>query len=1005
MSDVFISYSRKDIAFAQLLHRALEENGFDTWIDWQDIPPSTDWLAEVFAAIEASDNFIFIISHTSVQSEVCGFEIEHALKNNKRLIPVVIEEVEPGKVPRSVRGLNWIFFGEQGEAFRKASQDLNIAIKTDYEWVKAHTRLQTRALEWDREARESGYLLRGGDLRAAEGWLSRALGKDPQPTALQAEYIHTSRAAVARRTRITLAGVAVAILVALGLGWLAMNQRAAALRERQVRATAQAEAVLEAEARATAQAVAEVEGIQRATAQAEAALEAEARATAQLEAAQKAELAYAQQVAAYALDTLDEYLDLSLLLSVEALHIADTLETRGSLLEGLMYSAKIDRYLRSDSLPGTDSLIPFQTFRCAFHPDGALVACSLSDDAIQVWEASTGKQVRVLSNGGEGEITALAFSPDGSVLAAGDEYRLVHLWDTENWELVGEPLSGPESRVCEECWLNDYGINSLTFRNDGRELAAGCANGDILRWDLATGDLIVMHYGSLNVETSTYQASTFSPDGDRLATTHSEPVVYVYDVESGEELARSANLLMGMPGAIRFSEDGTRLAVAGWQNKVFILDAATLEVLVGPLEGHTESVQSLAFSPDGSQLATSGNDQRIILWEVESGEMVGTPLLGHTDTVDSLVFSPDGSHLVSLDRSQATLLWDLSGRPGPMGTWFPVDGGVDALAYQGDSQEGRLVIDSRFEPLVFQMDISQGEPGPVVIALEEVKTVTLSDDGIWAVVGDEDYNAYVFDTRDASLVAGPIPKCYSDRQAASTQSNLLLVGNIESNSTRLGFGAPRQFSICDITTGLPLGDPLGDYTGLVSVLRFGPGGFVLASGSFEGEVSVWALGDYPPRELVLSTKTPEEEEVEDLAFSPDGSLLAATRGYVSVWQLDTGNLLWSRLVSPGGDSSAVAFSPDGTLLASASGAGTPLWDLESGQLIGTPLVGGGRAVVFSQDGRLLFIGKRSGVDIWQMEIEDWVAAACRIVSRSLTEAEWSTYLPDRPYRQTCEGFE
>ncbi|MGB3701967.1 MAG: toll/interleukin-1 receptor domain-containing protein, partial [Anaerolineales bacterium] len=61
MSDVFISYSRKDIAFARLLHNALDESELETWIDWQDIPPSADWLAEVYEAIEAADTFIFVI--------------------------------------------------------------------------------------------------------------------------------------------------------------------------------------------------------------------------------------------------------------------------------------------------------------------------------------------------------------------------------------------------------------------------------------------------------------------------------------------------------------------------------------------------------------------------------------------------------------------------------------------------------------------------------------------------------------------------------------------------------------------------------------------------------------------------------------------------------------------------------------------------------------------------------------------------------------------------------
>ena len=93
MSDIFISYSRKDIAYARLLHKALNENDLETWIDWQDIPPSTEWLQEVYTAIEQANTFIFILSASSILSEICVKEIEHASKNNKRIIPIVINDV------------------------------------------------------------------------------------------------------------------------------------------------------------------------------------------------------------------------------------------------------------------------------------------------------------------------------------------------------------------------------------------------------------------------------------------------------------------------------------------------------------------------------------------------------------------------------------------------------------------------------------------------------------------------------------------------------------------------------------------------------------------------------------------------------------------------------------------------------------------------------------------------------------------------------------------------
>jgi hypothetical protein len=125
MTDAFISYSRKDIAFARLLHQALKENDLETWIDWQDIPPSADWLAEVYEAIEGADAFVFVISETSLNSEICGLEINHAAQHNKRLIPIVIKDVDAGQVPTELAILNWIFFEEAGERFAEAIDSLD----------------------------------------------------------------------------------------------------------------------------------------------------------------------------------------------------------------------------------------------------------------------------------------------------------------------------------------------------------------------------------------------------------------------------------------------------------------------------------------------------------------------------------------------------------------------------------------------------------------------------------------------------------------------------------------------------------------------------------------------------------------------------------------------------------------------------------------------------------------------------------------------------------------
>ena len=170
MADIFISYSRKDIAYARLLHNALTEHGFDTWIDWEDIPPSVDWLNEIHQAIENANVLLFILSRPSALSKVCKKEIDHARENNKRIIPIVIDDVKPSRVHPALGALNWIFSRTEDE-LQPAIESLIEAIQTDYEWVKTHTRLQVDALNWDDNHKRPSYLYSGAKLRDAEKWL------------------------------------------------------------------------------------------------------------------------------------------------------------------------------------------------------------------------------------------------------------------------------------------------------------------------------------------------------------------------------------------------------------------------------------------------------------------------------------------------------------------------------------------------------------------------------------------------------------------------------------------------------------------------------------------------------------------------------------------------------------------------------------------------------------------------------------------------------------------
>jgi hypothetical protein len=116
MTDIFISYSRKDKLFAhQQLHKVLiEEKKLDVWIDKEDIPVGEDFINEINPAIRAADNFVFVISPDSVISSYCAEELHYALEVKKRIIPVMWRFVQPCDMDEALQRLNWIRVDEDG---------------------------------------------------------------------------------------------------------------------------------------------------------------------------------------------------------------------------------------------------------------------------------------------------------------------------------------------------------------------------------------------------------------------------------------------------------------------------------------------------------------------------------------------------------------------------------------------------------------------------------------------------------------------------------------------------------------------------------------------------------------------------------------------------------------------------------------------------------------------------------------------------------------------------
>jgi hypothetical protein len=178
VAEVFISYSRLNKEFVLKLVAAIVAENREVWLDERNIEVTAEWLKEIFSNIEAADNFLFVISPDSVASANTRKEIDHAAINGKRMVPIYYRATPDADIPEAIARFQRIDFSSSTD-FDLNFPNLIKALDTDLDWKHAHTRLLTRAKEWERNGTDSSFLLRGKDLSEAEQWVVRSAEKGP----------------------------------------------------------------------------------------------------------------------------------------------------------------------------------------------------------------------------------------------------------------------------------------------------------------------------------------------------------------------------------------------------------------------------------------------------------------------------------------------------------------------------------------------------------------------------------------------------------------------------------------------------------------------------------------------------------------------------------------------------------------------------------------------------------------------------------------------------------
>jgi len=217
MTDVFLSYDRKDSDVKNTLKTFLNHFAITTWSDTADIKTGSDFKEEIEDAIIEADNFVYLISNESVNSEYCLIELEIALKHNKRIIPLLIQETELEKIPEAIQNIQFLDFTnlekyeevladsqdevekdvqsrKEKSPFDKATDELLKVLHTERQYFEQHKVILSQAVKWKEQNLNPSILLRGHKLENAETWLKISKRKDIKATDLHSEFINESQA-------------------------------------------------------------------------------------------------------------------------------------------------------------------------------------------------------------------------------------------------------------------------------------------------------------------------------------------------------------------------------------------------------------------------------------------------------------------------------------------------------------------------------------------------------------------------------------------------------------------------------------------------------------------------------------------------------------------------------------------------------------------------------------------------------------------------------------------
>jgi WD40 repeat protein len=933
--NVFISYSRDDLGFADQLDAALGISGFDPIVDRHGISAGEDWKSRLGALIRDADTIAFVLSPSSACSETCAWEVSKAVELGKRILPVVCRSIEGASPPAQLAALNYIYFYAEpkfpGSGFGTGLVGLVTALNTDLDWLREHTRYLQRASEWAAgpPPRSTNRLLSGLDIEAAKAWEARRPKGAPEPTALQREFIKASEAEALRQQSTE----------AHRLKEMAeaQDERARALAEREAAQAREAEAQkreVEAQKQAAAQAkrvasrtrLGFVVAMVLAGFAAWFAWNAHQQRT---EAENQRQTAYAERdrallreshtLAVYARESIDlGNQPTAMLLALEALPDPAFGGERPLSFEaaGILYQAWIRN--RETTLAGHLGAV----HSASFSPDATHVVTASADKTARVWDLRSGRPTFVSLPRHEGEVTSAAFSRDGTHVLTASKDGTTRVWDQR---------AEPPSFVALEG--DKQPITSASFNADGTKVVT-VSTGSAWVWDLE-GDRPTSI--QLKGDGSLVKSASFSVDGSHVVTSLSNGTARVWDLRDGGRsfivLGNALPAGVSTPsGSASFNADGTKVVTcAGFRTKVWDLRgeqpiAVLLESgrAVTPLE-MLGGVPFAAFDHNGTHVVTSSGDGMGLVWDLSGDRPTSVALGGQRDVILAS-FSPDATHVVTVSSDRTAWVWDLRTSNDPI-------------------------------------DVIQGRKGPRVVAKfaghrGAISSVSFSADGAYVVTASDDGTARVWDLRNDRPSFFALEGGSGQVKFASLSADGAHVFTTSANGARAW----------DLRSDPPSFVALEGDAAAYDYALFSASGTHVLTGSAES-LRVWDLRADRPTFVALEGKG----RILSASFSADEThLLTASADGTRVWNLRDGQSSFVAFAGIQRPVVSATFSADGTHAIAASANEARVWDLRGEQPSFVPLEGHlGRFVStsFSADGKHVLTVSEDAVRLWDLRGE------------------------------------